>query len=168
MQQRVFWQKLLQHRLTLDERAAAQILVPAIEEVEGAVEEAHLLAFCVLQELEARAAIRVEGHEFPVDHGKAANFTQGAANRWIFARQVDQVPRIKRDRAVLDFGHQAEAVPFRLEDPVGVVEGLVGQGGKHGAEIGLHGRVLPCQMRLAVKYSSSGSAEKRGEKRGSR
>ena len=117
---------------------AAQILLVEIEEVEGAIEEAHLLAFCILQELEAGAAMRVERHKLPVDHGKAVNLAQGAANRWIFARQVDQVPRIKRDRAVLDFGHQAEAVPFRLEDPVRVVEGLVGQGGKHGAEIGLH------------------------------
>ena len=126
---------------------SAQILFAAIEEVEGAVEQAHLLALGILQELEARAAMRVERDKLAVDYGEAVNLAQGAADRRIFARQVDQVPRIKRDRAVLDFGHQAEAVPFRLEDPVGIVEGLVGQGGKHGAEIGLHGRVLPCQKR---------------------
>src|SRR5437867_11968574 len=86
---------------------------------------------------------------------------QGGANRRIFSRQVDQVPRIKRDRAILDFGHQAEAVPFRLEDPVWIVEGLVGQGGQHGTQIWLHGRVLPCQRVKALNYIRRWRAEKR-------
>jgi len=155
MNERILGQELLQQLFALDQFASAQIRFPAIDEIERAIEEAHRLAFGILQELKAGAAMGVERHKLSVDHGKSVNLAQGGANRRIFARQIDQVPRIKRDRAVLDFSHQAEAVPFRLEDPLRVVEGLVGQGGKHGAEIGFHGRVLPCQTRLAVKYLSS-------------
>jgi hypothetical protein len=154
LQQRVTRQNLLQQFFALDQRMIAQILVVEIDEVERAVAQPYLLALGILQQLEARAAAWVKRDKLAVDDREAVKAAQGGANRGIFSRQVDQVPRIKRDRAILDFGHQAEAVPFRLEDPVRIVEGLAGQSGQHGTQIWLHGRVLPCQKRLAVKYIS--------------
>ena len=153
VQQGVTRQNLLQQFFPLDQRMIAQILVVEIDEVERAVAQPHLLALGILQKLEARAAACVKRDKLAVDDREAVKPAQGGADRGIFSRQVDQVPRIKGNRAVLDFGHQAEAVPFRLEDPVRIVERLVGQGGEHGTQIWLHGRVLPCQRVKALNLS---------------
>jgi hypothetical protein len=50
-----------------------------------------------------------------------AKSAQSSAKRRIFSRQVDQVPRIKRDLGFLDLGDGAKTVPFRLEDPIRIV-----------------------------------------------
>ncbi len=132
-QERAFRQDLLKRRLALEERPPPQILAVEIEEVEHAIEETRRLPLGILQQLETRAPVGIERDELPIEHRLVLDGAKSLADRGIFLRDVVEVARIERRASGRRYGDGAEAVPLRLEEPAGIVEGLVGEGGEHGA-----------------------------------
>src|SRR5215469_4577640 len=131
-------QNLLEHRLALEQGLAVQILPVDIKEIEHAIEHTRGLTLGILQELEARAPMLIEGHELAVEYGLVLDLGEGLADRGIFPRDVVEVAGIERRVARPRHGDSAEAVPFGFKYPIRIVERLVGQGGKHRAKIELH------------------------------
>src|SRR5262249_9862018 len=108
------------------------------KEIERAIEHTRGRTPGILQELEARAPMLIEVHALADEYGLVLELGEGLADRGIFPRDVVEAAGIERRVARPRHGDGAEAVPFRLEYPVRIVERLVGQGGKHRAKIELH------------------------------
>src|SRR4029079_19616752 len=124
---RALRQDLLERSLALEQRLAAQILIVEIKQIEHTIEKPRKLPLGGLQQLKARSPVFVERHELAVEHGLVLDLSECRADRRIFARYIVEVAGIKRCLSGLRHGDGAEAVPFRLEHPIRIVERLVGQ-----------------------------------------
>src|SRR5436190_15312539 len=92
----------------------------------------------------------IERYELSVEDGPVLDGSECLADRGILARDIVEVARIERGVTGLRHRDRAEAVPFRLEYPIGIVERLVGERGEHRAKIGSHhDHRLSCQPAVA-------------------
>jgi hypothetical protein len=89
----------------------------------------------VLEKLEARDAVFVQGNKLAVDDGIVLDLLQSLGN-WLVVVAYDQAAaRIQRHAALLDAGDQSEAVSLGLEHPFGAVERRVDERGQHGLQL---------------------------------
>ena len=117
--------------LALEKRKAAQIFAVAEHHVEDAVEELRLMAQRVLQELEARDAVRIEGDEFAIEHRVDLEALESTRDLDVAVADDLAVAAVEGNASVFDNGHHPEAVVLVFKDPVRVVERRVGERRQH-------------------------------------
>jgi hypothetical protein len=159
-QQPMLGQDAAQALLARDQGQSAQVLARKEHQIERAVEERGLGPQCVLQELKARDAVRIEGNELAIDHGVLLDLFEGLGDRLVAVADDLAVAGIERDLAALDAGDHAKAVPFGLEDPIRVIEGSIGKRCQHRLEV-LGKLGLACHVSKDGKGESESKAAPR-------
>lgn len=130
-------QNSVQALLALDQWCAAQIIVVEEEKIEDVISEARFALQGVLQQLKPGSAVRVEGHQFAIDHGVALDNVERFGDRGVPSGHVIAIARIQGSVSASGFCNQSEAIPFRLENPLLIVERRVDQGCKHWLQVTL-------------------------------
>jgi len=103
-------------------------------QVEGAILELRLVAERILHQLKMRCPVFVQGDEFAVNHRVAFHAFERPGNFHVAVANDLAVAAVESDVTTFDLGDHAEAIILVLEDPAGIVERPVGQGGKHRLE----------------------------------
>src|SRR5262245_46425810 len=125
LKQGILRERSLERLLALEQGATTEVFAPDIKQVEDAVTQSGRLALGILQQLKARASLIVERHELAVKDCYIRCGAQRLADRRIFARDVEAVARVERGFSPFHQRHYTESVPFRFEDPSGVIKDLV-------------------------------------------
>src|SRR5581483_11477544 len=84
---------------------------------------------------EAGDAVRIERDQLSIDDAIAPGLLERLGDRFAAVAHDHAVARVERDAALLDAGDKPEAVPFRLKDPTGIIEGRIDQRGQHGLQV---------------------------------
>ena len=125
--------------LAAPQRLVAQVVAVEVEQVEHVVQQVPLAGLLIaLQELEARLALVIHGHDLAVEHRVVAEIRErlGHGGKLLVVRE--QPSRVGSHLAAFDLRDGTIAVPLDLEEPAGPIEGLVHGRSEHGLDVVRH------------------------------
>ena len=139
---------LAEQLLALEERAAAEVVTIAIEKIKGEEDDgkfgekggrrlSNVHAF--LEFFEIAAAEVVEDGDLGVEDGLRGGDSGGELLKLgILRGNVVAGTSAESELAIVKEGEGANTIPFDFEEPIGIGEGMIGEGSEHGAEFGRH------------------------------
>ena len=142
-----------------------QVVTIKVEQIESVIEDRNFRATrfhpstvvanarALLHQAEGGPAFRVEGHDFAVqDRGAGTNMAGNFTEFGILTGHLVLVPRDQAHMIALNKCEGAITVPLDLEQPVGIVEGLVYKRCQHGVNGARHGG-LACPGQISDGFS---------------
>ncbi|MDB6147084.1 MAG: hypothetical protein JWO45_748, partial [Spartobacteria bacterium] len=115
----------------LKQREAAQIISIMEHEVERAILKFRFVSERVLQQLEVRNAMRIQGDKLAVNHGVTFHTFERPGDFNIAVTDDLAVTAVEGDPAAFDFGDHAKPVILVLEYPSRIIERRVRERRKH-------------------------------------